>query len=50
MKAYKKPSVSKLVARFDKELKSILVNDLKALKAAKNNFMHAIGPDHLTAA
>ena len=50
MKSYKKPSVSKLVARFDKELKAILMNDLKTLKTAKNKFMHAISPDHLTAA
>jgi hypothetical protein len=32
-----KPSVSKLVARFDRELKNILMNDLKAVKA-KNQF------------
>jgi len=50
MKSYKKPSVSKLVARFDKELKNLLMDDLKALKAAKNQLMHVIGPDHLTAA
>jgi hypothetical protein len=29
MKSYQKPSVSKLVARFDKELKNILMSDLK---------------------
>ncbi|WP_374949835.1 hypothetical protein [Mucilaginibacter sp.] len=33
MKSYQKPSVSKLVARFDKELKAILLNDLKAVRA-----------------
>ena len=38
MKTYNKPAASKLVARFDKELKSILMNDLKALKKAKNQF------------
>ena len=35
MKTYKKPSISKLVARFDNELKNILINDLKAVKAIK---------------
>jgi hypothetical protein len=33
MKTYNKPATSKLVARFDKELKNILMNDLKALRA-----------------
>jgi hypothetical protein len=37
MKSYQKPSVSKLVARFDKELKNILMNDLKTVRAPKNN-------------
>jgi hypothetical protein len=37
MKSHQKPSVSKLVARFDKELKNILMNDLKAVKEIKNN-------------
>lgn len=50
MKTYKKPSVSKLVARFDKELKEILMNDLKALKATRNQFLNAITADHLSAA
>lgn len=29
MKTYNKPAVSKLVAKFDNELKNILMNDLK---------------------
>ena len=33
MKTYYKPATSKLVSRFDKELKNILMSDLKALKA-----------------
>jgi len=36
MKTYNKPVANKLANRFDKELKSILMNDLKALKKAKN--------------
>jgi hypothetical protein len=40
MKAYQKQSVSKLVARFDKELKNILMTDLKAVKAIKNQLMN----------
>jgi hypothetical protein len=32
MKTYKKPATSKLVARFDNELRSLLMADLKAIK------------------
>jgi hypothetical protein len=38
MKTYNKPVISKLAARFDRELKEIIMNDLKALKKAKNQF------------
>ena len=41
MKAYNKPATSKLVARFDRELKEILMNDLKAMKKARNQFSNA---------
>ena len=34
MKIYSQKKVSKLVDRFDNELKNILINDLKAIKAA----------------
>jgi hypothetical protein len=37
MKTYRKPSVSKLVAKFDNQLKEMLMNDLKAMKQALNN-------------
>jgi len=40
MKNHNKPAASKLVARFDKELKNILMNDLKAIKKAKNQFIN----------
>lgn len=33
MKTTRKPATSKLTARFDNELKMIIMNDLKALKA-----------------
>ena len=33
MKTTKKPSISKLVANFDNQLKRIIMNDLKAIKA-----------------
>ena len=33
MKTLRKPIASKLMSRFDKELMSILMNDLKAVKA-----------------
>jgi hypothetical protein len=37
MKTYKKPSTSKLVARFDNELMSLLMEDLKAFRE-RNQF------------
>ena len=37
MKAYKKPSTSKLVARFDEELKNILMEDLRSFRE-RNQF------------
>ena len=42
MKTYNKIAVSKLVARFDNELKTILMNDLKAIKAVKNEILNSI--------
>jgi hypothetical protein len=38
MKTYKKPAVTKLLAKFDNELKSLLTNDLKSFMA-KNPFL-----------
>jgi hypothetical protein len=38
MKASKKPSISKLVASFDNQLKKIIMNDLKAVKV-KTEFL-----------
>ncbi|CAN5377966.1 hypothetical protein BH09BAC6_BH09BAC6_13260 [soil metagenome] len=49
MKTYKKTSASKLVARFDKELMNIIMNDLKTLKT-KNQFLNNSCADQLTAA
>jgi len=37
MKTAKKSTAHKLVSRFDKELMSILMNDLKAIKAKSLN-------------
>lgn len=37
MKTYKKPATSKLVARFDNELKNLLMEDLRSFKE-KNQF------------
>lgn len=37
MKAFNKPATSKLVARFDNELKNLLMEDLKAFRE-KNQF------------
>ncbi|SDQ01205.1 hypothetical protein SAMN05428975_5644 [Mucilaginibacter sp. OK268] len=33
MKTTKKPSISKLITNFDNQLKRIIMNDLKAIKA-----------------
>lgn len=35
MKTYNKPATSKLAVRFDKELKELIMNDLKAFKAKR---------------
>ena len=40
MKTYNKPSASKLVVQFDKQLKNIIMNDLKALRSAKTQFVN----------
>jgi len=37
MKTYNKPATSKLLVRFDNELKTLLMEDLKAFRA-KNQF------------
>lgn len=50
MKTNKKSSVSKLVAKFDNELKNLLMEDLKALKEAKNQFFNGIKSSSLSAA
>jgi hypothetical protein len=38
MKTYKKPATSKLIMRFDNELKNILTNDLKSFMS-RNPFL-----------
>jgi len=50
MKTYNKPATSKLVARFDRELKNILMNDLKAIKQEKNHFFNTVQSNQLSAA
>lgn len=42
MKTYRKPSVSKLVAKFDNELKSLLLQDLQAVRNTKNELIDKI--------
>jgi len=53
MKTYNKPSTSKLVSRFDNELRNILMEDLKAFRE-KNKFVtsnkQAVAQQSLTAA
>ena len=50
MKTNRKSTVSKLVAKFDNELRDLLMNDLKTLKEAKNNFFNNMKSDSLSAA
>jgi hypothetical protein len=54
MKTYSKKSVSKLVARFDSELRNLLMDDLKAIKSVKDQLMKTLdtglNQDSLTAA
>jgi hypothetical protein len=50
MKSQQKPAISKLVARFDNELREILMNDLKMIKAAKSNFLRAVKNEQLSVA
>ena len=48
MKIIKRPAASKLVAQFDNELRSIIMNDLKALKTGcKILFMKHVQPTEL---
>ncbi len=39
MKTFKKTSVTKLVARFDNELKNLLLSDLQAIRATKDKIV-----------
>ncbi len=50
MKTYRKPSISKLVAKFDSELKELIMSDLKAIKEAKNQFLNQSKSNSLSAA
>jgi len=50
MKTLKLTSTSKLIARFDNDLKQIIMNDLKVLKEAKIKFLNSVGPESFTAA
>lgn len=50
MKNYRKPAPSKLVARFDNELKNILMEDLKAFRSRNPNIRKVGEQNHLSAA
>jgi hypothetical protein len=41
MKIHKKTSATKLLVRFDNELKAILVNDLNNIRNIKRQFLHS---------
>lgn len=41
MKSYKKTSTTKLVARFDSELKTILLSDLDNVRGNKKQLFHS---------
>jgi len=42
MKNSRQPSISKLVNRFDNELKAMLLEDLKNVRSAKNQLLDSI--------
>lgn len=42
MRNYRTPSVSKMVKRFDNELKNLLLEDLKTVKNAKNKIIDSL--------
>jgi hypothetical protein len=50
MKNYKKPAASKLVARFDNELRAIIMDDLRTIRGAKNQFLKVIHSQQLSVA
>jgi hypothetical protein len=50
MKNYQKPAISKLVAGFDHELRTIIMNDLKMIRGAKIHFLRAIKTEQLSVA
>lgn len=50
MKTNEKSTINKLVKRFDNELKKLIMNDLKAIKAAKVRFLNSMTPETFTAA
>ena len=50
MKANRKPATSKLVANFDNQLREMLMEDLRAVKAIRNGFMKLIKNEQLSVA
>jgi len=40
MKNIRKASATKLITRFDSELKALLINDLNSVKNVKNQLLH----------
>jgi hypothetical protein len=41
MKSYKKSSTTKLVTRFDNELRRLLLNDLNNVRGVKDQYAHS---------
>ena len=50
MKNNQKPAASKLVARFDNELRNLIMEDLRAIRGVKNHFLKAIRTEQLSVA
>ncbi len=50
MKAHKKPTITKLVARFDNELRTLLLNDLNNVKGIKRQAMRSNAQVHIAVA
>jgi len=50
MKTYQRPATSKLVARFDNELKNIIMEDLRAIRTVRSRFLKLIKTEQLSVA
>jgi hypothetical protein len=50
MKTFKRPAISKMVARIDNELMDIIMADLRAIRGTKSRFLRLIKTEQLSVA